>query len=138
MGSNDSQLSEKKLILIAEDYPQNMLQAVSVTRRLGYQVEEAGNGREAYQKSVERHPFLVLMDILMPTMDGLTSIKVLKANPETRDIPIIVLTSLGADGDCEKCLQAGADGYLKKPIKEGELRAKISEITGREDPKRDV
>ena len=129
MCSDSSETADKNLIVIAEDFPQNMLQAVSVAKRLGYQVEEAVNGRAAYEKSLDLRPNLILMDIMMPNMDGLTSIKMLKANPTTRDIPIIVLTSLGAEGDCEKCLRAGANSFIEKPLKLDELKATIANVT---------
>lgn len=129
MCSDSSETADKNLIVIAEDFPQNMLQAVSVAKRLGYQVEEAVNGRAAYEKSLDLRPNLILMDIMMPNMDGLTSIKMLKANPTTRDIPIIILTSLGAEGDCEKCLRAGANSFIEKPLKLDELKATIANVT---------
>jgi CheY-like chemotaxis protein len=125
--------SEEKalpLVLICEDLPFNLLQAGAVMKRSGYRVAEATNGREGYEKAVDSRPDLILMDVMMPVMDGLTSIKMLKKSGATKEIPIIVLTSLDGMGDCEKCLQAGADGYLTKPIDADGLRRVLVEITG--------
>ena len=87
----------------------------------GYQVLTAANGREAIELTHEKQPDLILMDIQMPEMDGLAAIQHLRADPNLAQRPIIALTALTMPGDRERCLAAGADVYLSKPVSLKEL-----------------
>jgi CheY-like chemotaxis protein len=107
---------EQPLILLAED---NVVSTKSVSdylRASGCRVIIAENGGEAIRLVKEKQPDLVLMDIQMPDIDGLEAIRRIRSDPDTVDIPIIALTALAMPGDREKCLAAGADDYITKPI----------------------
>ncbi|HZI03079.1 MAG TPA: response regulator, partial [Archangium sp.] len=83
----------------------------------GYAVRIARDGLEAVQLCREVRPALVLMDIQMPRLDGLEAIRCLRADRVTAPIPIIALTALAMPGDRERCLEAGANEYLSKPVR---------------------
>ena len=116
IGDGDDSGIKQPLILLAED---NVVSTKSVSDYLkasGCRVIIAGNGNEAIRLVKEKQPDLVLMDIQMPDMDGLEAIRRIRSDPNTVDIPIIALTALAMPGDREKCLAAGADDYISKPI----------------------
>ncbi|MGB5060081.1 MAG: GAF domain-containing protein [Candidatus Promineifilaceae bacterium] len=109
------QATEGKLILLAEDNEIFIETVGDYLREKGYRLLVARNGREAIEQAAML-PDLVLMDIQMPEMDGLQAIKRLRADETTAVLPIIALTALAMPGDRERCLAAGADAYLSKPL----------------------
>ncbi len=104
-------------ILIAEDNPSNVQSIWDYLESRGYQLSLASNGQEALDAAIADHPDIILMDIQMPQMDGLTAIKYIRANSELAKIPVIALTGCVMVGDRERCLEAGANEYLTKPVK---------------------
>ena len=108
---------EGRTILLAEDDVRNIFALSHVIEPLGAKLEIARNGREALD-SLARHPQidLVLMDIMMPEMDGLTAMTEIRKNPDHARLPIIALTAKAMASDRQKCLEAGADDYISKPI----------------------
>ena len=104
------------LILYAEDNLHNLHSTSDYLRAHGFRVIPAGNGSEALQLADEFQPDLVLMDIQMPVMDGLEAIRRLRANPRFAHTVIFALTALVMPGDRERCLAAGANEYLAKPV----------------------
>ena len=92
----------------------------------GFCVFTAENGEQAIQQAKSANPAVILMDIQMPGMDGLEAAGILKSRPETARTPIIALTALAMSGDRERCLAAGADDYLAKPVNLRELAATIT------------
>lgn len=104
------------VILLAEDNEKNRILIRDVLGYSGYEVIEATDGTEAVARAKEKIPDLILMDIQMPVMDGITALKILKADPATKDIRAIALTSFAMSGDKENCLSAGFDGYMSKPV----------------------
>jgi CheY-like chemotaxis protein/signal transduction histidine kinase len=108
---------EGRRVLLAEDDVRNIFALSSVLEPLGVQLDIARNGREALQR-LEREPpvDLVLMDIMMPEMDGLAAIRAIRAKPAGGDVPIIALTAKAMADDRAQCLAAGANDYLAKPI----------------------
>jgi PAS domain S-box-containing protein len=116
----------KGLILLAEDDPTSAVLVADVLSYWGYEVRTAGNGAEAVELARARTPAVILMDLHMPVMDGLTAIRALRADPsELRAVPIIALTALAMSGDRERCLAAGASDYLTKPVNLKQLRRLI-------------
>ena len=105
-----------KTILIVEDEPRNMKLLRDLLQRFGYETIEAFDGEQGVKLSGEKMPNLILMDIMMPKMDGLEATRIIKANTKTKHIPIIALTSYAMKGDREKAIEAGCDGYIAKPI----------------------
>jgi CheY-like chemotaxis protein/signal transduction histidine kinase len=108
---------EGRTILLAEDDVRNIFALSHVIEPLGAKLEIARNGREALD-SLARHPDidLVLMDIMMPEMDGLAAMTEIRKNPDHARLPIIALTAKAMASDRQKCLEAGADDYISKPI----------------------
>ncbi|MBF0564962.1 MAG: response regulator [Nitrospirae bacterium] len=103
-------------ILIVEDNANNRLLLKAVLTYYGYAVLEAANGEEGLRLAREEKPGLIIMDIQMRVMDGITAVKALKADPSTKNIKTIAVTSYAMKGDRENFLDAGFDGYLAKPI----------------------
>lgn len=105
-----------ELILIVEDNPRNLKLIRDVLQFLGYPTVEAETGEAGVALARERRPALILMDIQLPGMDGRAATKILKADVNTRHIPIIALTASAMKGDRERFLDDGFDGYISKPI----------------------
>jgi two-component system cell cycle response regulator DivK len=105
-----------KTILIVEDEPRNLKLLRDLLQRFGYEILEASDGEQGVKSAGEKMPDLILMDIMMPKMDGLEATRIIKADPKTKHIPIIALTSYAMKGDREKTIEAGCDGYIAKPI----------------------
>jgi two-component system cell cycle response regulator DivK len=116
-----------KVILIVEDEPKNLKLVRDLLQVSGYKTIEATDGKQGIELAKTRKPDLILMDIMMPKMDGLEAARILKADATTRNIPIVALTSYVMKGDKERILQAGCDGYIAKPIDIQELLEKVSE-----------
>lgn len=96
--------------------------------RLGFLVIPAKNGREGVEKALQEKPHLILMDIMLPGMDGWEATRILRSNQETRDIPILAATVLFRESDVKSCFDAGCNGYLLKPFTYQDLRGKIQEV----------
>jgi HAMP domain-containing protein/CheY-like chemotaxis protein/signal transduction histidine kinase len=118
---SDDALVGKK-VLVVDDDVRNIFALSSVLERRGMHVLTAGTGREAIE-TLEETPdvAIVLMDIMMPEMDGYETIQVIRQNPSFRRIPIIALTAKAMKGDREKCLEAGSSEYLAKPVNTEQL-----------------
>ena len=106
----------KKKILIVEDDLDIVDLLRSQVKALGYDSIVAGNGKEAVDMATSQLPHLILMDIMLPVMDGLDATRQIRQNPKTNSIPIIAVTALSSRRDKEKCLQSGCDDYLSKPF----------------------
>jgi PAS domain S-box-containing protein len=116
------------LILIAEDNQANIATISSYLGAKGYRIILAKDGQEAVNLTQEQHPDLILMDIQMPGMDGLEAMNLIRADQQFQHTPILALTALAMPGDKEKCLAAGANDYLSKPIKLKFLVEKIQNL----------
>ncbi len=118
---SDDALVGKK-VLVVDDDVRNIFALSSVLERRGMIVLTAGTGREAIAK-LESTPgvAIVLMDIMMPEMDGYETMQVMRQNPSLRRLPIVALTAKAMKGDREKCLEAGASEYLAKPVNTDQL-----------------
>src|SRR3989441_3038904 len=112
-------------ILIVDDEPFNVDYLEQELEDLGYQTVSAANGQEALQKVATEALDLILLDVMMPIMDGFTVCRILKENEETRLIPVVIMTALNAVEDRIKGIEAGADDFLTKPVNERELLARI-------------
>jgi PAS domain S-box-containing protein len=131
--SQTDSLSSPPLILLAEDNEANIGTFSSYLNAKGYRLVFARNGQQAVDLTKEHHPNLILMDIQMPVMDGLTAIKQIRLDSNLVDIPIIALTALAMAGDREKCLDAGANEYLTKPVKLKQLSICIQQVLNAEE-----
>jgi two-component system, sensor histidine kinase SagS len=108
-------------ILIVEDNPVNQKLIAFLLARAGYSYEVAENGVDALQR-IERNAFkLVLMDMMMPVMNGYDATKAIRANPKTKHLPVIALTANAMKGEDEKCRAAGCSDYLAKPYSKDQI-----------------
>ena len=103
-------------VLLVEDNPMNLELATDLLEACGIEVIAANSGEAAMKLAQERKPNLILMDLSLPGMDGLQATAALKANPQTRLIPVVAVTAHAMKGDEEKALRAGCEGYITKPI----------------------
>ena len=105
-----------KTILVIEDNPLNMKLERVLLGLAAYEVIEASDAERGIALAREHHPDLILMDVQLPGIDGLTATRILKEDPELRGIAIVAVTSFAMTGDEERALEAGCAGYLTKPI----------------------
>lgn len=103
-------------VLIVDDNDTNRKLCGAILSGSGYQIREAVNGEEALSAVRSEPPELILMDVQMPVLDGVETLKRLKADPATRSIPVVALTSYAMKGDRENLLRDGFSDYLSKPI----------------------
>ena len=106
----------KTRILLIEDNEQNRYLTKFLLEHRGYEVLLAENGPRGIELAASGQPALILLDIQLPGMDGHAVAGVLKADPALQHIPIVAVTSYAMVGDREKCMAAGAEGYIEKPI----------------------
>jgi PAS domain S-box-containing protein len=116
------------LLLLAEDNEANINSISSYLTAKGYRIELARNGEEAINQAVALSPDLILMDIQMPGMDGIKAMKRIRQIPELVSTPIVALTALAMESDRDRCLAAGANRYLSKPVKLKQLTITIQEL----------
>ena len=124
----DDRTKESYLILLAEDDVANTATISAYLEAKGYDLIFANDGQEAVDLSQSEHPNLILMDIQMPGMDGLEAIGRIRQLDRLQNIPIIALTALAMKGDQERCLAAGANLYLSKPVKLKQLDTAIKDL----------
>jgi len=116
------------LILLAEDNPANVFMMSNYLEAKGYRLIFADNGREAIALAEAEKPDLILMDIQMPVMNGLEATQQIRLDPNLVNVPIIALTALAMEGDRDRCLEAGVNEYLSKPVKLKQLFLLIQQL----------
>jgi len=119
-------------ILVVEDNDRNMKLVRDVLRASGYRTLEAASGEDAVELALEHAPALVLMDVHLPGIDGVAALAQLRDDGRTAAIPVVALTAQAMQGDRERFLEAGFDGYLSKPVDVAELVAAVREHCGRD------
>ena len=119
---------EKPRILLVDDQEsvQKLLDAILKVRN--YDVMYASNGLDAIEIAMSVKPDLILLDVMMPGMDGFKVCQTLKANTPTKDIPVVFLTARGDDADREMGERVGASGFVKKPFRSAELLKNIADL----------
>ncbi|MDO6386854.1 MULTISPECIES: PAS domain-containing hybrid sensor histidine kinase/response regulator [unclassified Uliginosibacterium] len=134
------QAPRSKAVLLVEDNPVNQTVATKILQRAGYEVVPAGDGQEALDWFEKRRFDLILMDVQMPVLGGIEATKAIRAREARRSwamsgrwevTPIIAMTAHVMQGDRERCLEAGMDDYVSKPIQPSELFAAIERVTRR-------
>lgn len=118
-------------VLIAEDNGTNMKLFRDVLRASGYETLEATSGEQAVEIAIEHAPDLVLMDIQLVGMDGLTALRRLRQDERTAAIPVVAVTAQAMTGDRERFLEAGFNGYLSKPVNVVEFIGTVHHYCGR-------
>ena len=120
----------QKLILIIDDDNRNIFALKAVLRAKGFGTLSAPSAQEGFDIIAENIKVsVVLMDMMMPDMDGYQAIAAMKKSEKMRDIPVLAVTAQAMVGDKERCLGAGASGYVSKPINVDELITQIEEVT---------
>jgi two-component system, cell cycle response regulator DivK len=117
-------------ILVVEDNEKNMKLLRDVLQAAGYQILEATSGTRAVELALEQGPNLTLMDIRLPDIDGVETLRLLRADERTAAMPVLALTAQAMEGDRERFLAAGFDGYLSKPVNIAELVATVKRYCG--------
>jgi DNA-binding response OmpR family regulator len=115
-------------ILIVDDEPNLVLALEHLMRKEGYEIRAAADGETAVEAAAEYHPDLILLDIMMPKMDGYEACQRIRANAALRDVAIVMLTAKGREVEREKGLALGADCYITKPFSTREVVRKVKEI----------
>jgi CheY-like chemotaxis protein len=115
-------------VLVVDDNPQNVELAQAYLETLNCVVHTAVDGIDALEKVPKCKPDLILLDIMMPRMSGFEVCRRLKADPKTRDIPILMVTALNELGDIERGVEAGTDDFLTKPINKLELLTRVKSL----------
>ena len=123
-----------KTILVIEDNKLNMKLVNGLITIGKYRMLEAVDAESGIQLIREQRPDLVLMDIQLPGMDGLSATKVIKEDPDLKDIPIVALTSFAMQGDEEKALAVGCTGYITKPIDTRKFLETVSQYLKDDNP----
>ena len=128
--ASDGGEARKKILVVDDEEPVRGLCTACIRHALGqeYDVVEAANGVAAIAAAQAERPDLILLDIMMPDMDGFEVCRRLKASPETSGIPVVFLTALGEEKNVEQGLALGGDGYVVKPFNAVTLAAQISEL----------
>jgi len=117
-----------KKILVIEDNPLNMELITDILEVQGYEIHPYNNAEDGIRAVGEHMPDVILMDIQLPGMDGLTATKILKKESSTKDIPVLALTAHAMTGFEESALEAGCVGYITKPINTRTIVQQIADL----------
>jgi CheY-like chemotaxis protein len=117
-----------KKILIIEDHADMRELLTWQVELMGFAALTAKQGIEGLEKAQRENPDLIILDIMMPGMDGWQAARELKGNPETKNIPILAATALFRDNDLKTCMDSGCNGYIVKPFTFQELQGKVKEL----------
>lgn len=112
-------------VLVVDDVPVNVLLVKGMLAKQKFKVISANSGQQALEIMSHEHPDCILMDILMPNMNGFETTRAVRANPKTRDIPIIMLSALNSDSDIKEGMEAGANEFVTKPFVQDRLISSI-------------
>ncbi|MGD8719607.1 MAG: response regulator [Candidatus Zixiibacteriota bacterium] len=121
-------VQQLKKILLVDDTDTILLFLKTLLAGQGFEFLTAKNGAEAVERARGERPDLILMDVFMPVMDGVEACRIIKGDPELKDIPVVVVTARSEAENLEKCLDAGCDDYVFKPVRKLELLDKINRL----------
>jgi two-component system cell cycle response regulator DivK len=122
----------KRCVLLVEDNERNRKLVRTILKFRGFEVVECEDGAPSLDLAKQHRPALVLMDIQLPTMDGITALRRLRADPETRAIPVIAVTASVTPGERERVVEAGFNAYVGKPIDVEEFGALVDRFVPKE------
>ena len=115
-------------VLIVDDSPTEIHVLSGMLQKNGHEVDSVDNAEAGISRAKETHPELILMDVVMPGMNGFQATRALTKDPETQDIPIIIVTTKDQETDRVWGLRQGAKDYITKPVEEGDLINKINAV----------
>ena len=121
-------MEKKPRVLIADDIEANRQVLKHFLLDMGYTILEAGNGKEALEMILKERPDIIILDIMMPEMDGIEVCRISKSNPQTKMIPIIIITALSDENNHLNALNSGADDFLIKPFNIHFLKARLKSL----------
>ena len=121
-------MSARPVVLVADDDPDILLLISLTLERDGYRVVAARDGQSALDAARVCIPHLVVLDLMMPGIDGYEVTRLLRADEATKDVPIVVVTAMAEESEAARALEAGADAYVKKPFSPRELLAKTGSL----------
>lgn len=121
-------MNPTRRILIVDDSRTALMMNEMILKRAKCEVATAKDGREAVQRAVEFRPDLILMDIMMPNMNGFEAVRAIRATPGLAEVPIIMVTTRGEAENAERGYTCGANEYITKPVDPAELLAKIDDL----------
>jgi two-component system alkaline phosphatase synthesis response regulator PhoP len=119
-----------KKILLVDDSATVLMMERMILAAERFEIVTASNGLEGQEKAKSERPDLILMDIVMPQMTGIQACKALRADPATRDIPIILVTTRGEADSMEQGYESGCNDYVTKPVNSAELLSKVRNLLG--------
>ena len=119
-----------KILIVDDNAPSRDL-VRAILKSVPSDIIEAKHGQEALDLIQQEHPDLVLMDIDMPVLDGLSAVRKIRQTPSLADLPVVAVTSFAMEGDREKGLAAGFTAYLVKPLRAAALREQVQQLLGR-------
>ena len=122
----DSVGSQNHVVLVVDDSSANLTMLTDYLEDSGFTALTANNGEDALQQAFRAHPDLILLDVVMPGLDGFETCRRLKAEPALQDIPVIFMTALSSTEDKIKGFQAGAVDYVTKPFRQEEILARVT------------
>lgn len=133
MSAESGNPAGRSQVILAADDDEDILELIAFRlERSGYTVVRAHDGAEALAAARETLPDLIVLDVMMPKMDGYEVTRALRADEATRRIPVILLTARVQDADVQRGFDAGADDYVRKPFSPQELRSRVQAILGRQ------
>ncbi|MEO7741439.1 MAG: response regulator [Usitatibacter sp.] len=119
---------QARRVLVVDDVPSNVRMLAGLLKARGYEVITAASGQEGLDKSLSERPDIVLLDVMMPDLDGYEVCRAIRARPETQMLPIVMVTALDQPEERVKGIEAGADDFLSKPISQPELVARLRSL----------
>jgi CheY-like chemotaxis protein len=123
-------MADSKKVLLVDDSPTILMVARTLLEGASYAILSASDGQQGVETALTELPDLILMDVVMPGMDGFEACRRLRAMPPTREIPIILMTTRSSPEHVERGYESGCNDYIIKPFDGDELRAKVQNLLG--------
>lgn len=117
-----------KTILAIDDDPLQLKLITAVASKAEYEIVTAADGKEGFDQALKRKPDLILLDIMMPVMDGYTALELIRQSPEIKNTPVIMVSAVGYDMNQKMALEMGANDYITKPFTITDLLSRIEKL----------
>jgi two-component system, OmpR family, alkaline phosphatase synthesis response regulator PhoP len=123
-------MTAKHILIVDDEYDIRAVAQLALKTVAGWDISTAASGREAITLAATHHPDVILLDVMMPEMDGIETFKALQANPATQSIPVLLMTAKVQNSERQNLAQIGAAGIIPKPFKAIKLPAQIAQALG--------